>query len=136
MATVYKKFDVAVPCQFAWGAIRDIGNVHYRLAAGFVVNTVLENDVRTVTFANGFVVKEQIVTIDDKLHRLAYTSIGGKASHHNAYFQVTSISENMSNILWVTDLLPDEMTSTIAQMVETGSLAIKKTLESKFLSKP
>ncbi|MGH8601051.1 MAG: hypothetical protein ACRET1_10315 [Burkholderiales bacterium] len=35
-------------------------------------------------------------------------------------------------ILWVTDLLPDEMESPIAQMVEAGSIVIEKTLESAF----
>jgi hypothetical protein len=132
MATIHKEFDVAVPWQFAWEAVRAVGEVHSRLAAGFVVSTVLEGSVRTVTFANGFVVKEQIVTVDDDLHRLAYASIGGRASHHNASIQVTSVSENSSRILWVTDLLPDEMKSPIAQMVEAGSAAIKKTLESAF----
>ncbi len=132
MATIYKKFEVAVPLQFAWDAVKDVGNVHSRLAAGFVVSTALEGDIRTVTFANGFVVKEQIVTVSDDLHRLSYTSIGGRASHHNAYIQVTSISGNTSGILWVTDLLPDEMEPPIAQMVEAGSAAIKETLESTF----
>lgn len=121
-----------MPCRFAWDAIRDVGEVHSRLAVGFVVSTVLEGRVRTVTFANGLVVKEQIVAVSDELYRLAYTSVGGRASHHNAYFQVTPISKAISRILWVTDLLPDEMESPIAQMVESGSAAIKKTLESAF----
>lgn len=132
MATIYNEFEVAVPQQFAWDAVRDVGKVHSRLAAGFVVSTILEGSVRTVTFANGLVVKEQIVTVDDDLRRLSYASIGGRASHHNAYIQVTSVSENTSRILWVTDLLPDEMKSPIAQMVEAGCVAIKKTLESAF----
>ena len=36
---------------------------HPLLAQGFVTNTLLSGDTRTVTFANGFVVREQIVTI-------------------------------------------------------------------------
>lgn len=132
MATIYKEFSVNVPPQFAWAAIKDVGAVHTRLAQGFVTDTVLANDTRTVTFANGFVVHEQIVTVDDEHMRLAYSSVGGRASHHNAYFQVTPELNGRSRVLWVTDLLPDEMRTPIAQMVELGSAAIQRTLEQSY----
>lgn len=95
----------------------------------------LDGTVRTVTFANGFAVREQIVSIDDELRRLAYTSIGGRASHHNAYFQVFAVPGGGSRIAWVTDLLPDEMREPIAQMVELGSAAIVQTLEQSYQSR-
>lgn len=56
-----------MPRQFAWAAVRDVGEVHSRLAAGFVTSTVLEDSVRTVTFANGFVARERIVTVSDDM---------------------------------------------------------------------
>ncbi len=132
MATIYKEFIVNATPEFVWEAIRDVGAVHTRLAQGFVTNTVLSGDVRTVTFANGFVVREQIVTISDELRRLAYTSVGGRASHHNAYFQVFAAPEGQSRVLWVTDLLPENVRTPIAQMMELGSSAIKQTLEKSF----
>ncbi len=135
MATIYKEFIVNAPPEFVWEAIRDVGAVHTRLAQGFVTNTVLSGDVRTVTFANGFVVREQIVTISDELRRLAYTSVGGRASHHNAYFQVFAAPEGQSRVLWVTDLLPEDVRTPIAQMMELGSSAIKQTLEKSFVGK-
>lgn len=128
MATIYKEFFVNAPADFVWAAIKDVGAVHRRLAQGFVTNTVLAKDVRTVTFANGFVVREQIVAIDDEHMRLAYSSIGGRASHHNAYFQVFPDSAEQSRVLWVTDLLPDEIRDPITQMVESGSVAIQQTI--------
>lgn len=132
MATIRKEFDVAVPFQFAWDAIRDVGNVHTRLAAGFVVGTMLEGAVRTLTFANAVVAQERIVAVDDGLHRLAYAVIGGKPSHHNASIQVFPATGSVSRILWITDFLPDDMMPSMAQMVEAGSAAIKSTLESTF----
>lgn len=132
MATIYKEFLVNAPPEFVWAAIKDIGSVHTRLAQGFVTATVLVGDMRTVTFANGFVVREQIVTISDDLRRLAYTAVGGRASHHNAYFQVFDASEGQSRVLWVTDLLPENVRASIAQMVELGSNAIQQTLEKSF----
>lgn len=132
MATIYKEFSVGAPADFVWAAIKDVGNVHTRLAQGFVTDTTLAGDVRTVTFTNGLVVREQIIAIDDEHARLAYSSVGGRASHHNAYFQVFSGSEGQARVLWVTDLLPDEMHSPISQMVEAGSSAIRQTLERSY----
>ena len=132
MASIYKEFIVNASPQFVWEAIKDVGAVHTRLAQGFVTDTKLEGDTRTVTFANGFVVKEQVVSTSDELRRLVYHSIGGKASHHNAFLQVFPTPDGKSKILWVTDFLPDEMRAPIEQMVELGSGAIQRTLETAY----
>jgi hypothetical protein len=132
MATIYKEFLVNAPPEFVWEAIKDVGAVHTRLAQGFVANTVLAGDVRTVTFVNGFVVKERIVTISDQQRRLAYAAVEGRTSHHNAYLQVFAAPNSQSRVLWVTDLLPEEMHGPIEQMVELGSTAMALTLERSF----
>ena len=129
MATIYKEFLVDATPRFVWEALKDAGSVHMRLAKGFVTDTRLEGDTRTVTFANGFVVQEQVVSVDDALRRFAYRAIGGRASHHNAFFQVFPAPDEKSRVLWVTDLLPDEMRAPIEQMVEAGADAIRRTLE-------
>lgn len=129
MATIHREVDLAASADFVWAALKDIGELHTRLAVGFVVDTRLAGSVRTVTFANGLIVTEQIVAIDDENKRLAYSSVGGRASHHNAYFQVFPCGEGKSRLLWVTDLLPDDMRPPIAQMVELGIPAIRQTLE-------
>ena len=132
---IYKEFIVRASPQHVWDAIKDIGSVHKRLAQGFVPNTVLEGDTRTVTFSNGYVVKEQIVSVSDELRRFVYRAVGGRASHHNAYFQLFPAPEGGTKVIWVTDLLPEEMRDSITQMVEAGSQSIQKTLEKSFLSK-
>jgi carbon monoxide dehydrogenase subunit G len=132
MATIYKEFFVDAPPEFVWEAIKDVGAVHTRLARGFVTDTSIAEGVRTVTFANGSVVREQIVTISDELRRLAYASQGGNASHHNASLQVFDDSTGRSRVLWVTDLLPENSHALIAQMVELGSSAIQQTIEESF----
>ncbi|MGZ3241080.1 MAG: SRPBCC family protein [Burkholderiaceae bacterium] len=132
MATIYKEFKINATPDFVWAAIKDVGAIHTRLAQGFVTNTVLVDDMRTVTFTNGFVVKERIITVSDEHRRLAYTAVEGRASHHNASLQVFDELNGQSRVLWITDLLPDEMHGPIEQMVELGSQAITKTLESTF----
>lgn len=122
--------------EFVWEAIKDVGAVHSRLARGFVTSTELFESTRTVTFANGFVVQEQIVSVSDEHCRLAYRAVGGSASHHNAYFQVLPVpgDGHTARVLWVTDLLPDEMRSPIGQMMELGSQAIQNTIAEAYRS--
>lgn len=88
MASIRKVFDVASDPAVVWDAFRDVGAIHTRLARGFVTATVLDGDSRMVTFVNGFIVRELIVTIDDDNRRLVYAATGGRTSHHNTSFEV------------------------------------------------
>ncbi|HEX3941692.1 MAG TPA: SRPBCC family protein [Acidobacteriaceae bacterium] len=72
MASIRKEITVKASVDQVWGAIRDIGALHTPLVPGFVVDTKLETDARIVTFANGHVVRERIVTIDDSARRLVW----------------------------------------------------------------
>jgi carbon monoxide dehydrogenase subunit G len=135
MASIRKEFLVQAPVAFVWDAIKDVGAVHTRLAKGFVLDTKLADGARTVTFANGTAVRELIVDINDEERRLAYSVVGGRATHHNAYIQASADVPGQTKVLWVTDLLPNEMRVPIAQMVEIGAAAIKQTLEDAYRSK-
>jgi hypothetical protein len=132
MATIYHEFLIDAPAQFVWEAIKDVGAVHSRLAQGFVTATDLRDGERTVTFANGFIVREKIIGLNDDVRRLSYSAVGGRATHHNAYFQVFYASEERSRVLWVTDLLPNEVRAPIEQMVRQGAEAMKQTLERSY----
>jgi carbon monoxide dehydrogenase subunit G len=128
MATIYSEFVVEAPVDRVWSAVKDVGAIHTRLARGFVANVELAGDVRTVTFANGFVVKERIVTIDDANRRLAYSAFGGRATHHNASIQAIDAGDGRTTVVWITDLLPDDIRDQIQQLVDQGSQAIARTL--------
>jgi hypothetical protein len=87
------------------------------LVKGFVTGTTLEGTVRTVTFGNGMVVKEQILSLNDDTRRIAYRAVGGGATHHNASLQVIPTSERASRLVWITDLLPAEMQAPVARVM-------------------
>jgi hypothetical protein len=129
MASIHKEVEIEVPADHAWAAFRDVGRVHERLVRGFVVDTRLDDDARVVTFANGAVVRERIVDIDDAARRLAYAIVGWRATHHNASFQVFAEHEKRSRIVWVADVLPNEVVGLVESMMEQGCRAIKRTLE-------
>jgi hypothetical protein len=90
----------------------------------------MEGDfARMVTFGNGMTVKELIVDLDDKARRLCWSAVGGRLSHHNASMQIFAEGEGCRAV-WIADLLPDELASAIAGMIDQGLAAMKKKLES------
>src|SRR6202012_42835 len=72
MASIVKEFPLHVNADRVWDALKDFGALHTRLVPGFVTDTKLDGDVRTVTFADGSVAKEFLVNMDDAVHRLVY----------------------------------------------------------------
>ena len=112
-----------------WDALRDVGALHTRLVVGFVTNCVLEEGARTVTFANGMTARELIVDVNDQDRRVAWAVVGGRLTHHNASAQVFPAPEGKSEVVWIADLLPNELAPAIATMIEQGLAAMKRTLE-------
>jgi len=131
MASIRKEMLIKARPEDVWAAIRDVGAVHQRLAPGFVIDTRLDEDARIVTFANGAVVRERIVDIDDQARRFAYAAVGGRTTHHNASMQVITLGSERSRLVWITDLLPNEVAATINELVEQGARAMKQTLEAQ-----
>ena len=105
------------------------GAVHTRLAPGFVVDTRLEEGARVVTFGNGLVARELIVDVDDEARRLVWAVVGGRPTHHNASLQVFPEHGGGCRVVWIADLLPNELASTIAGLIDQGMSVMKKTLE-------
>jgi uncharacterized protein YndB with AHSA1/START domain len=128
MASIQKEMYVAASPDHVWAAFRDIGAIDRRLARGFVTDVKLEGDTRIVTFANGVVARERIIDVDDAKHRLAYSVVEGRPTHHHAAFQVFAEGAG-SRLVWVTDLLPNELKPAIDEMMEHGMRAMKSTLE-------
>ena len=129
MASIRKEFEVPLPADTVWKALRDFGAVD-RLAAGFVTQSVPEEDgaVRRVTFFNGMQVRERLVALDDAQKRIAYTAVGGRATHHNASAQAVEIDAQRCRFVWITDLLPDALAPAIEQMMEQGAQAMRSAL--------
>jgi carbon monoxide dehydrogenase subunit G len=129
MATVRREIRLDRRPDEVWAAVRDFGAVHLRLAVGFVVDTTVEDDCRTVTFADGGVVRERLISLDDVSQRLAYTVVSGGlgSTHHSASMQVVADGPGC-RLIWITDVLPDALARPIAARVEAGLDAVAKTL--------
>ena len=128
MASIHKELEINASAEDVWDAVRDVGAVHTRLARQFVIDTQLDGDSRLVTFANGEVVRERIVTMDDHARRLVYAVVDWRTTHHNASFQVVP-GDTGCRLVWITDLLPDSLAALVNGFVEQGCVAIRQTLE-------
>ena len=129
MASVHREIVVARSAAEAWDALADVGALHTRLVRGFVTDCKLESGARVVTFANGMVARELIVSVDVERRRVAWSVVGGRLSHHNASAQAFEHGERACRIVWIADFLPDEHAAQIATMIDHGLAAMKRTLE-------
>jgi hypothetical protein len=128
MASIKQETSIATGPDEAWAALRDWGALHERLAPGFVVDTKLDGNDRIVTFANGAVVRERLVALDDDSRRLVWSIVDGPYTHHNGAAQVSANADGSSHFTWTADLLPDELTGPTAEMMKQGIAVIRETL--------
>lgn len=128
MATVRSEIITSARPDDVWQAIADIGALHTRLVPGFVIDTKLDGDARIVTFCNGAVVREPIVTLDAEAMRLVWTAEGGLTRHYNASVQVFA-EQGGSRVVWIADFLPDAAKPAISGAIASGMSVMKMTLD-------
>ena len=129
MASIRKEILIDAAPEHVWAALRDVGAVHERVAPGFIIATRLEEGARVVTFGNGMVARELIVDVDDEARRLVWAVVGGRLTHHNASVQIFADGERRSRLVWIADLLPNELAGDIRAMIEQAATVMKPTLE-------
>ena len=129
MASIYKDIPINAPASAVWDVVRDFGAVHTRFAPGFVTDSKLDGDARIVTFANGTVARERFVSCDEQRQRLVYSIASERLTQHSASFQVIADGGTRCRIIWITDVLPNEMAPYIESQVELGIAAMQKKLD-------
>jgi hypothetical protein len=129
MASIRKEIETAAPPERVWDALRDVGALHTRLVPGFVVDTQLKPGERIVTFKNGMVVREPIISIDDRARRVAWAAVGPPLTHYNASAQVFADGGKPTRVVWIADLLPDEAAPAVEGMMDEGMAAMKTALD-------
>jgi hypothetical protein len=129
MASIRKEILIEVPATQAWDALRDVGALHTRLVPGFVTDTRLEGSARIVTFGNGQVAREEIVSVDDTQRRVCWAILDAPFKHYNGAAWVAAEGSSRSRFTWTVDLLPNELANQVEQMMSAGIAIIKSTLE-------
>ena len=128
MASIRQEIEIAADAAQAWDAIRDFGAVHRRVAPGFLTDLTLDDGARTVTFRNGNVARELLVDCDDKAMRLVYAVVGGRVTTHSASVQVMATGQGRCRLVWITDVLPNEIADYIRSQMAEAAPIMQRTL--------
>ena len=128
MASIHKDIAIDASPADVWGAVRDFGSPHRRLVPGFVLDARLEGDARIVTFANGTVARELLVDCDDARRRLVYAVVSERVKQHSASVQVTADGDTGARLIWIVDVLPNEIAPYIEGQMDRAALAMQKAL--------
>jgi hypothetical protein len=126
MASILKDIPLDARPEDVWAAVRDYGAVHQRVAPGFVTDCKLDGDSRIVTFANGNVAQERLVTLDDARMRLVYAVVSARVKQHSASIQIFADGDNRSRMVWIADVLPNEIGPYIDGQMDLGAAAMQK----------
>lgn len=130
MASIRIEFDIAADAAHVWQVIGDWADGPARMAPGYVVSSRAADDVRVVTFADGFVARERLVTRDDEARRIVYSLIGDTAPEHdNAVMQVVPDGPGRCRMHWSRDVLPDEAAQPLSAAMNEAAPIIKRALE-------
>jgi carbon monoxide dehydrogenase subunit G len=131
MASIHKDIRIDAHPDEVWAAVRDFGAVHARLAPGFVLDSRLEGEARIVTFANGTVARELLVDCDDERRRLVYAVVSERVKQHSASVQVFPGGDGVTQLIWIVDLLPNEIAPYIEGQMDQAAHAMRKALGRK-----
>lgn len=128
MASIRNEIALAAPPDRVWDALRDFHAVDRRVAPGFLADSQADGDARIVTFANGATARETLVSSDDEARRLVYAIIDQRFKHYSASVQVFTDGAG-SRVIWLIDLLPNDLAPLVTQMSGAGAAAMKVALE-------
>ncbi len=130
MASIRKEIAIEAPAARVWDALRDFHAVDTRLATGFVVKSVPEGNTRVLTFSNGSVAREELVSADDSTQRLVYAiCTSERLRHYQGAAQVFAEGDRRCRFVWVVDVLPEEMAVYINDQMSLAVPLMKKRLE-------
>ncbi|MEV1245590.1 SRPBCC family protein [Nonomuraea sp. NPDC050022] len=135
MASVQKEIIIDADPAAVWEIISDFTDGPVRMAPGFVTDSRLdehEPDVRVVTFADGTVLRERLIALDEEPRRLVFSVIGGtmQPDHDNASMQVIPRGDGGSRFIWIHDVRPDDLALPMGAGMDHGLSVFKRTVES------
>ena len=132
MASIRLEFDIDADAEQVWQVIGDWADGPVRMAPGHVVSSQAADNVRVVTFANGFIARERLITRDDETRRIVYSLIGDTAppEHDNAVMEIVPDGPGHCRFRWSRDVLPDEVAQPLSEAMHEAAPIIKRALGS------
>lgn len=129
MASIHKAVVIDTGIEPAWEALRRVAEPH-TLFAPVLTGASLRGDVRTVHFANGMTIREQILDVDDERRRMSYVVLDSPGlTYHHASMQIEIAGPGRCAFVWITDFLPAEAAANLQPLIDQGAEALKRNLE-------
>jgi Polyketide cyclase / dehydrase and lipid transport len=130
MASIRKEIVIDTGVEPAWAALRRVSEPH-TLFTPVLTNARMADDVRTVSFANGMIVRERILDVDDERRRVAYVVLDAPGlTYHHASMEIAIAGPGRCAFVWITDFLPSEAAASLQPLIDQGADALKRNLES------
>ena len=131
MASIQIESPVAVSADTAWGALRQVGRAD-KLFAPVLDAADIHGEMRTVHFANGPLLHERIIDVDESSRRVAYSVLDSPGlTYHHASMQIVEDGPQRCRFVWTTDFLPADAAPAIRPVIEAGTKALKANLETR-----
>ena len=133
MASIRTELVIEADAAQVWKTVGNWENGPADMARGHVVSSRAEGPVRVVTFADGRVARERLVTRDDDTRRIVYSVIGDtvRPDHDNAVMHIIADGEGRCRFVWSRDVLPDELARAAPGGHAEAGPVIKRTLEDR-----
>src|ERR1700680_2447606 len=128
MASIHKDIPLDASPAEVWAVVRGFASPHQRLVPGFVLDARLDGAARVVTLANGTVARELLVDCDDARRRLVYAVVSERVKQHSASVQVLADGDTRSRLIWIVDVLPNEIAPYIGGQMDQAALAMQTAL--------
>lgn len=131
MASIRTEFVIEADAARVWKTVGNWENGPADMAPGYVVSSRADGPVRVVTFADGQVARERLVSRDDEARRIVYSVIGDtvRPDHDNAVMHVIADGEDRCRFVWSRDVLPDELAQPLLAAMRDAGPIIKRTIE-------
>lgn len=138
MASVHIEFEIGADTEQVWRVIGDWVDGPVLMARGHVESSQAVGQDRVVTFADGFVARERLITRDDEARRIVYSLIGDTAppEHDNAVMQIVPGGVGRCRFIWSRDVLPDAAAQPLREAMQQAVPIITRTLASDSRATP
>jgi hypothetical protein len=119
MASVIREFTVNASVEEVWKVVGNFANGPLKFAPSVFVGCQLKTpDTRVLAFADGNSATEQLISCDEKTHRVAWRWVDENIIHDNTVMQVSAADAKKSRVIWSHDVLPNEAAKWLAPTMD------------------
>ncbi len=96
--------QINAPAEAVWSLVGDPARVHEWFPG--IVSCSVDGDMRTVITRSGLPMPEQLLTVDDVLHRFQYRIVAPMFKEHLGTLDVHQLADGTSLVVYSTDADP------------------------------